>query len=262
MKRASSTTVSQTADGISFIAKIAWERTRKQDKNYIIIICGGTGSGKSWLALRIAEEIVKVFDIDNVVFSPEDFFQRLNKVKKGDVIIFDEAGIGIGARDHMKDINKDTNKILQTFRHENLILIMTVPGFGFIDVQARKLVHAYIEPKGIDYDKGLTYFKFNHLQYNPKFDKIYWHRQGVGGKAVNMHTIGRASNELIEEYVEKSEAFKTELRRKINSNYSKREHLGVMAKKIKAMKISYPEKVKMWKNETGFSEISYKRYSK
>jgi hypothetical protein len=262
MRKVSSTTNSRPADSISFIAKIAWERTRKQDKNYIIIICGGTGSGKSWLALRIAEEIQPKFNIENVVFSPEDFFQRLNKVKKGDVIIFDEAGVGIGARDHMRDINKDTNKILQTFRHENLILIMTVPGFGFIDIQARKLVHAYIEPKGIDYDKGLTYFKFNHLQYNPKYDKIYWHRQGVGGKAVNMHTIGRANNELIEEYVEKSESFKTELRRKINSAYAKRDQLGIIGKKIKAMKISYDEKVALWKKETGFSERSYKRYSK
>ena len=112
-------------------------------------------SGKSYCALSMAKQLDKRFTMDNVVFTPEELMNLVesDKLKKGSVIVWDEAGVGISHRSWQSQTNKLINYLLQTFRHRNFILIFTSPHLDFIDASTRKLFHAQFQTKEIDYGK-------------------------------------------------------------------------------------------------------------
>jgi len=188
-------------------------RIKRKNKNWLAIVCGETGSGKSFSALRLGEMIDPEFSIDNVVFRIEDFMRLLNskKLKKGSVIIFDEAGVGIPAREWYTISNKAINYVLQTFRHKNLGVIFTTPDFSYIDAQTRKLFHNYIETVSIDFKKEYVKVKFFQIQFNPRYGKVYWHYSitKVNGRVKTIHktNIKKPSKELIQAYEKKKKQF-------------------------------------------------------
>ena len=154
-------------------------RLLKHNKNWIAIICGETGSAKSYSAMSLADLITKgSFNVKlHVVFSPVALIRLVNNpqnLKKGDIIIFDEAGVGMSSRDWYSVQNKLLGSVLQTFRNLNIGLIFTTPNLSFLDTQGRKLIHAYMETKGIDRVNKVSYLKVYDVQVNSRFDKTYF----------------------------------------------------------------------------------------
>jgi len=144
-----------------------------QNKNWLAIICGETGSGKSYSALSLAKLIGgKV----HIVFTTVEFLSLLNSsnLSKGDVIVFDEAGVGMSSRDWYSVQNKLLGAILQTFRNLNVAVIFTTPNLSFIDVQARKLFHNYLETSYLDYEAEEAFLKVYDIQVNSRLDKLYY----------------------------------------------------------------------------------------
>ena len=129
----------------------------KKNRNCIIVIVGGTGSGKSWAALRLAETLDPNFTIDNLCFRAIDFVKLINKdVPPGSVLMFDEGGVDLGSREFMSKKNRRLSKILQTVRYKNHIIIITVPDMSFLDAHARKLTHVVLSTMSINKRKGLN----------------------------------------------------------------------------------------------------------
>jgi hypothetical protein len=91
-------------------------------------------------------------------------------MKKGQAIIFDEAGVGISSRDWQKIQVKLIGFVAQLFRHLNLCVIFTVPSMNFIDKQVKILMHAVIETRAIDYEHRLGVAKYWVIKHNPVFD--------------------------------------------------------------------------------------------
>ena len=185
------------------------KRLQRYNQNWLCVITGQTGTGKSWSALRIAESIDPTFNIKRVVFTPEDLMKLLNEgdLQKGNAIVFDEAGVGIPAKEWYTIQNKVVNYILQTFRHRNLAVIFTVPSLSFIDKGARKLFHAYIETNIIDREKGLVNCKWFEMIDSSRFEKTYFkypvvHENGFT-KRLNSMNIGLPSEAMIKKYEEK-----------------------------------------------------------
>jgi len=197
-----------------------------RNKNWLAIVCGETGSGKSYSALSLADIICPrgITVKRNVVLDPISFMNKIaskKDLKKGDILIFDEAGVGISSRDWYSIQNKLLGSVLQTFRNLNVGVIFTTPNLSFIDVQARKLFHNYFETVNIDYETKTAFPKIYDIQHNSRYDKTYYkHPKFVRqGKTVTMGFIGipkpRAS--LIREY----EKVKTEFTEKLNQKVLK-----------------------------------------
>jgi hypothetical protein len=193
-------------------------RTKFQNKNWLAIICGETGSGKSYSALSLAKQIGgKVF----TVFTPLEFLSLLNcgKLSKGDVIIFDEAGVGMSSREWYSVQNKLLGTVLQTFRNMNVSVIFTTPNLSFIDVQARKLFHCYMDTAYIDYKKEEAYLKVYNIQVNSRLDKIYYKKPRFTndeGRVYTMsHLVLNKPDKKMSEYYENK---KTEYTEKLNAN--------------------------------------------
>lgn len=188
------------------------------NKNFMCCLLGQTGSGKSYSALSLGEHIDKTFNIDNVVFTPEEFITLLNenKLHAGSVIVYDEIGCTQNARDWFSQTNKMLNNILATFRHLNLIVFFTVPAIIFVDRQARTLFHGIIECRNIDTKNDVCYTKPLFLRYDQKSDDIWqtFLRVALKGGEVRKLTvlqIPKPSKHLIKLYEDKRFDFTSKL---------------------------------------------------
>jgi hypothetical protein len=144
-----------------------FKRLHYDDKNFIAVVVGETGSGKSCSAIQLARAlditpleggrfkrnfIVKSTKTGKgtpetrVVFGPSDFLKLIKSgLPKGSVIVWDEAGIGNDAVGWQDKKSRLIKHVMQTFRSRNYGLLMTVPDKESITLATRRLVHCYID---------------------------------------------------------------------------------------------------------------------
>ncbi len=201
------------------IIKSIKARILYNNKNWLAAIVGETGSGKSFSALRIAKLIDPSFNIDRVVFTPEQFLELLNSgtLTRGCAVVFDEAGCGMPAREWYSIQNKLLGYVLQTFRRENLAVIFTLPNISFLDVQARKLFHTIIQTLSVNFKKKYVVTKYFLNQSNPVKDKDYRKflriRNNSGAMLrVSRYLISKPNDAIIEKYEAKKKVFANDLK--------------------------------------------------
>ena len=133
-----------------WLAEELRERTVNRNLNAIVALIGATGSGKSYTAMRLGQLIDDSFGIDRVVFTKEAFLDLVNAdLPRGSVVVWDEAGLGLPAREWQSVMNRAVGYILQTFRFKNYVLLLTVPSQMMLDSQARALFHVLLECQGV-----------------------------------------------------------------------------------------------------------------
>lgn len=212
------------------------DRVENRNKNFVMLFVGATGSGKSYSALRLAEELDNTFDIHRVCFKAKDFMNTVNElvarsekgeVIKGKVIMWDEFGVEHNAREFMTISNRVINYFFQTSRHLNLIVIMTVPLLSFIDSATRKLCHGVAEMEGINTSRKTATVKVKMLQTNVMTSKEYpkylrYRRNGKTRvcKRIKFHL---PSKELLKDYEIKKKEFTTQLNKEIMMKLTKDE---------------------------------------
>lgn len=209
--------------GALFFSRIR-ARMLKQNKNWLAICCGETGSGKSYSAMAMAQAICPrgITIRRNVVFTPTQFMKRIANpegLQAGDIIIFDEAGVGMSAREWYSVQNKLMGSVLQTFRHLNVGVIFTTPNLSFMDVQGRKLLHNYFETMFIDYGEEHAYLKVFDVQHNSFLDKTYYKHpkfKDEHGRVRKVRLLGipKVSEQLAKEYEEVKSKYTQELNQK------------------------------------------------
>lgn len=194
----------------------------KNNKNFCGVITGATGSGKSMAALKIGELLDPNFTVSRVVFSAPDFMKIVNqRPGKGSVIVFDEAGCSMSAREWYSLQNKLLNYVLQTFRKDNLIILFTVPSLAMIDSTARSLFHAILETTSIDYKNKICNLKFLQIQNHPRTGKIYYkylrRRQTPNSVPIpfKVWKISLPKAKLIRKYEHKKDMFTQDLNKNI-----------------------------------------------
>ena len=126
---------------------VPWIKRRiGENRNANMVFVGDTGSGKSYSSISLAEKIDPKFTTDRIVFTTVDFLKLVNSnLPPGSVIIYDDAGLGIPAREWQNLSAKIFGKLFQGFRYKNLITMITVPNMSFIERQSRMLMHLYFE---------------------------------------------------------------------------------------------------------------------
>jgi len=107
------------------------EKVRTQDTDYIIVIEGYEGYGKSTLACDIADYCEDGnFDIEKVIFDENDFMRFMNKTERCKVMWIDEGDNLLSAKDTMTSQTKDIEKTFKdSVRGLNLIVIINCPRF-------------------------------------------------------------------------------------------------------------------------------------
>ena len=197
-------------------------RVYKQNKNFLCCIVGATGSGKSYTSISLGEQLNKNFSDEYIIFNPKDFMKLVvdeEKTPMGTVIVYDELGVSMSARNWQSITNKIINYVLQTFRHRKLIVFFTVPDSQFVDKQTRKLFHAMFEMRSINIDKGCAVIKPKFIQTNPATGKVYNNYLRVinekGMIPLSRVKIEKPSDEIIIKYEKKRSQFTAKLNRDI-----------------------------------------------
>jgi len=177
-----------------------------------------TGSGKSWAALSLAEEVVKLsggtFNIKNVAFKVDEFAKIYNDIKKtpkGSVVIFDEIGVNFNSRDAMGSANKMFGKLLQIIRHRQILVIFTTPDLSFIDSTGRKLLHWWFQTKKIDKQNKITHIKPHVIEIRQRTGEIYYVFPMFNGNQYNDLRVSIPSKELREDYEKVAKEYKNKL---------------------------------------------------
>jgi len=152
-----------------------WVKKRMGSKrNILLAVVGETGVGKSYAAMRIGEmfDVNRDFDVSHVVFTPQEFFDALGRLKNNCFLVFDEAGMGFSHREFQSSINKMLAMVFQTFRYKYINVVFTLPSLGFMDFVGRSLLHGVI--RIVDRGEGILY----RVRKNFLGTEIYYPREG------------------------------------------------------------------------------------
>lgn len=127
-------------------------RVLEKDFDFVTIVDGREGSGKSVLAQQIASYLDPNFNLDNIVFTSEDFIKKIKdpRTKKGSCIILDEAFNAINSRSSMSEVNRSMGAIATEMRQKNLFILIVLPSYFDLDKQfaihrASSLIHVYLK---------------------------------------------------------------------------------------------------------------------
>jgi len=120
----------------------------KKDKDWVICVDGGEGTGKSVFATHIGIIVDPTLTVERVCFTPEQFRDSIIKAKKGQCVIFDEAFTGLSSRSSLNKINKLLVALMQQMRQKNLFVVIVLPSFFLLDkyvalFRSRGLFHVY-----------------------------------------------------------------------------------------------------------------------
>jgi len=138
------------------------------NQNFILLGVGSTGTGKSYNFMELARDLDPNFTTDRIVFHPENFIKVVKQhPPRGSVIMWDEVGVGLSSREWWTIQNKMIAYVLETFRRDNLILLMTTPNIGFIDKKVRALLHGFSETIDRTFTGGQWgWIKYFHIFVN------------------------------------------------------------------------------------------------
>ena len=222
-----------------------------KNQNLLMCIVGGTGSGKTYGAIQLAYELMNNhLDPDrHIVFDIQEFISLINKgIKKGEVIIFEEAGVNLSSKDWGTKANKNINKVLQTCRHLNFGVIFTLPNYRFMDNSSRNLQHGILvaNEKNIDYKTNIAKLKTYDLILRPMrntepltvFPKFYYDGTLITMKYLHLR---KPNEDILKRYEERKKEFTTALNREVEKeliiekfNDSNKKHFDVFCRNCKS----------------------------
>lgn len=234
--------------------------------SFLGLIVGRHRAGKSLFAITLASILDRTFIRyfkSRVVYDAKGFMRACNHLRdaniKGGVIVWDEAGVGLPAREWYDISNKAINYALQVIGYLNPIILFVTQDITFLDKQPRKLLHQFFEmvrpsdrfsitkPFIVEWNKriGRVYFKYPRILWD---GKLYTLKRIV---------IPLPPKELLEMYEEHSRPWKDKI-------------MKAMEEKVNAMEVREAretlslEKIKqiIWENWQSFeakrSERPYK----
>lgn len=154
------------------------ENRRNNNKSNIIIITGSPGEGKTYFGIRLCEIFDPKFDPEKqIIFTRPQLLHVIGEkspLKRGQVILIDEAHYGMGSRRWMESVQKDLMDALASVRSRGFIIIIVSLHIDMLDVIVRKYVLSFmihIEDRG----KGVVY-----RLYTPRFAReLYKTRLGI-----------------------------------------------------------------------------------
>lgn len=109
-----------------FLDKVK-QRVGKKDKDFVVIIDGYEGAGKSTLGLQMARYVDPTLSMKHVCMTVDNFKKAVIGAEKGQAVIYDEAVTGLTAGDSISRIGKVLKSMMMQMRQKNLFVIVILP---------------------------------------------------------------------------------------------------------------------------------------
>jgi len=132
-----------------------WKRMNVQNEHFMGCIVGREGWGKSHSAMTVAKAVDPSFTADDVFFQPKHLLEAFDSdaYDEGNVVVLDEAGVGLGSRSWYEKDQILLNQTLQTVRDDNMGVLFTLPRLSELDSQTRGRLHAFVQIVDINRDE-------------------------------------------------------------------------------------------------------------
>lgn len=210
--------------GVKYLKNI-YQRIHLDEFNFIGMFVGKHRTTKSLTSISIADILDPTFREhieERVVYFPNDFQLALKKLRqsnvKGGAIVWDEAGVGIPARDWFDIANKSINYTLQVFGRYLPVVFFVTPDAGFIDSHARKMFHGFYEMER--FHKQYALLRPFEVKYSRRSTKVYYQysrfpdrTHGVNGPmiAIKSFKVRMPLKEISDRYEVHSKIFKDKI---------------------------------------------------
>lgn len=145
------------------------------DFDYVIIIDGPEGGGKSTFAAHIKALYDGTYNLDNVCYDSTGLLGLMQTAKKGSMIILDEAVTSLMSR---TALDRYQVRLIQAFsivRERNLVFLLLIPNLGLLDkaIQTRAVYRIWVYPKG----QNRGYAKIYYSKRTPWTTGKPWHEE-------------------------------------------------------------------------------------
>jgi len=205
------------------IRRKIWDRVHKEDKNYMCIVCGQTGEGKSEFGLRLCQLLDPDFTVDQVAFELDDFMRLVEdrSYGEGSAILFDEVGVALDAATHYDQDQLKINRILQTWREQNRILVMTAPHIRLIQKKSRGLLHGQFDMKDINLKYHMSTAFYRHFSQDTDTGEVWKKNPRLrdpsdhATKQFQTVSLFKPSPDIVEPYQEKKIEFNNRLNQQV-----------------------------------------------
>ena len=195
-----------------------WPRLHRRNENWMCVIVGETGSGKSYAAQRLAEVLDPGYSLERTGWNVEEFLELANRdFEPGAIQVLEEAGVGAGNREWWSMANKVLDALTQTWRSINRGAIFTLPDLDLLDSHVRRRFHHIAVMEAKDEDKMVSRARLKYVQTNHELGKAYrkYHRMydedGVYRKFSNIR-FRLPSESLLADYEQAKAEFSEDLR--------------------------------------------------
>lgn len=203
---------------VKLLRQKIWKRMNLDNQHFMGVIVGREGFGKSHSALSISKAVDPQFSAEDVYFDPKGLLEAFQSEDygTGDMIILDEAGVGLGKRTWYEKSQVLLNQTLQTVRDDNMGVLFTLPRLSELDSQTIGRLHAFLEMTEVHKQQGFALAKWknvdpargdrakNYYKYSElRFDGVPYDLKHI--------KIGKPPAGLVEEYERRKESFKEEL---------------------------------------------------
>lgn len=213
----------------------------KENMNRIIIIVGNPGSGKSWTALAYMYLLYaardgrlptpETFPFENITFDPLTFLERVEQTE-GEVIMFDEGGVGANARRWYTKSNIAISQVIQTMRFKRHVILVTVPRLSMIDKHLRDLAHELHivtgvrkNNKNLVWVRELSYYAGKDKEESNRLYPAFYLPQYRLGYLIKAMWVGAPPKWLADKYEEMSREYKEKVLREAKKTIA--EDMGI-----------------------------------
>lgn len=153
---------------IKFLDKVK-DMISKKDKDFVMIIDGYEGSGKSTAAQQWGKYVDPTLDIPRICMTADEFKKAIINANQRQCVIYDEAVTGMSSGDSITRIGRLLKSMMMQMRQKNLFVIVIIPSIFELNKytvlsRSRAFFHIY-ESKG-----KMGYF----VGYNRKDTKLLY----------------------------------------------------------------------------------------
>lgn len=189
---------------------------RKKRRLYtLLFVAGLPGSGKSSTCLRLGELVSLKLLGENIITKKnilDDFVELVKFIKDANpkelnIGVIEEVSVLFPSRRAMAGENVDINRVLDTARKKEVILLANAPLWNSIDSHMRALGNIYLEAIKIDKRNRWVISKPLGIQTNPKSGKTYYHYLNYKGREVHRIVTKKPKKKTWDDYEKRKDKF-------------------------------------------------------